>query len=93
MSKHKIVATIELEEPVEYGNEVIEKLEIRKPKGRHYRKMPIEPKTAGDVMVVAEELTGQPGPVIDELSFEDAHRLMVELGKLFSGSRTTGSTG
>jgi len=78
MAKDKI-KIIPLSEPVEHGSETITVLEIKQPKAKHLRSMPLEPDT-GDLLDLAAKLAGQPPSVIDELSMKDMTEVLTVVG-------------
>lgn len=82
---------ITLDDPIQYGSEKISELEIRKPKAKDMRGMPLQ-MGMDDMLKLAGRLTGQPDSVIDELSFGDLGKVMDEVGKLMPDGRVIGKT-
>lgn len=82
---------LKLKEPIKWGSETIAELEIRKPKAKDLRGMPLQ-LGMGDMLKLAAKVTGQPDPVIDELSVEDMTALMEILGGFMGSSLATGQT-
>lgn len=66
---------LQLAEPIKYGSDTINELEVRKPKAKDLRKFPTNAKTLGEMLDFAGHLCGQAPSVIDELSIEDAMKL------------------
>ena len=75
--------TITLDEPVEFAGETITQLVVQPPKGKHLRKMPTEMKVVGDMIALADKLTGQPREVIDEMCVGDTMRLVEAVSSFF----------
>lgn len=71
---------LKLKEPITFGSETISTLVFHRPKAKHFRTFPMEPKF-GDVLDLMGKLCGQPTPVMDELSIAD----LTEVAKLFEG--------
>jgi len=85
MAKDK-VKSITLSEPVEHGSEIISVLEIKPPKAKHLRSMPLEPNT-GDLLNLAAKLAGQPPSVIDELSMKDMTEVLTVVGNFIDAGQ------
>ena len=68
--------TIYLVEPINIGGNEITELKIRKPKGKDFKRLPIEIKTMGDIMDWAARLADEPPSTFDELSGEDVMQIM-----------------
>lgn len=82
---------LKLKEPIAWGSEVISELEVRKPRAKHVRNLPQEPK-AGDLLDLAAALCGQTPRVIDELSIEDMQALLEVVGGFLGSGPATGSS-
>lgn len=82
---------LKLSEPIQWGSELISELEVKRPKAKHVRGLPQDPK-AGDLLDLAAALCGQTPRVIDELCIEDMNRLLEVVGSFLSSSRETGSS-
>jgi len=80
------VKTITLSEPVEHGTETISVLEIKPPKAKHLRSMPLEPNT-GDLLDLAAKLAGQPPSVIDEMSMNDMTEVLTVVGNFIDAGQ------
>lgn len=81
--------TVKLREPITFGTQVIDELVIRKPKGKDFRQLPMEP-GMGDILDLAGRLSGQPKPIIDELGAEDLLEVMNVVGGFLPGGPGTG---
>ena len=68
--KHKI----KLDDPVKFGSELVDTLEMSVPKAKHIRKLPVQP-TLDDILKICADLAGRPDSFIDELSFRDVNKL------------------
>jgi hypothetical protein len=77
MSKN---VTIKLVEPIEQGNETITEIVLVKPKGKHFKKLPMEPVHVSDLWPFTCAICNQPPSVLDELVLEDFMKLMEEVG-------------
>lgn len=84
-----VAAVIELREPIQRGTELITKLELRKPKAKDLRKLPMQLDT-GDLLNLAGALCGQPPSVIDELGMEDTSELLDTVGNFMAPGQPTG---
>ena len=74
---------LELEQPVKFGKEYIEKLALREPTSRELRGLKLGGEmTFGDILDIAQKLTEQPRRVIDSLSKKDAMALVERVGFL-----------
>lgn len=80
---------LKLKEPITWGSETIAELEIRKPKAKDLRGLPLQ-MGFGDMLKLAARCAGQPDPVIDELSIEDTTALLEVLGGFMGSSPATG---
>jgi len=78
--------TIMLSEPVEHGSETITTLEIKPPKAKHLRSMPLEPNT-GDLLDLAAKLAGHPPSVIDELGMKDMTEVLTVVGNFIDAGQ------
>lgn len=83
--------TLKLKSPVQWGSEVIFELTVQKPKAKHVRHLPAEPKT-GDLLDLAANLCGQTPRMIDELSIEDMTSLMEVVGGFLGNGPKTGES-
>lgn len=83
--------TVKLLSPVTWGSEVIFELVVQKPKAKHVRNLPAEPKT-GDLLDLAASLCGQTPRMIDELSIEDMTALMEVVGSFLGNGLKTGNS-
>lgn len=82
---------VALKHPVQFGSEKITRLEFKRPKARHFRGLPLEPKV-GDIMDLMARLADVPPSVIDELEPEDLEAASSIVGGFMPGGRATGST-
>jgi trehalose-6-phosphatase len=69
-----------LKEPIMFGSEKIDSLEVQDVKAKHMRDLPSNPNT-GDMLDLLQKLTGRPKTVIDELSVRDVTQLFELVGK------------
>lgn len=81
---------IKLDEPITFGSETIAELELRKPKAKDMRGMPMQ-LGMDDMLALASRCTSQPPSVIDELSFGDLAKVMEALGKQMGNGLPTGA--
>lgn len=63
-----------LKRPVQYGDKLIEVIELDEPKAKHIRQLPTKPKM-GDILIVVGKLCQQPDSFVDELGMGDVTRL------------------
>lgn len=91
MAKKDVYAkTIPLAEPVEWGEETITEIKLRSPKGKHFKKLPVEPKTFGDIFPFVAAISDQPPAVLDELGAEDIISLMDAVADFIPGGLEIG---
>lgn len=72
--------TVELKEPIEFGSETITEIVVNKPKGKHFRKLPVEPKLMDELWPFACAICNQPAKVLDELGADDFIAVMEVVG-------------
>ena len=96
MADRKVVDTVELETPVEYGSELIDKIEIYKPKGKDMKVfLRVGPKGEGQAEALEEfmsNVTGRTPRELDELDGDDWGRVMTAVGKLAPRGPKTGQS-
>ncbi len=80
---------IKLVQPIANGSETIHELEIREPKAKDMRGMPLN-MDMDAMLTLAGRCTGQPPSVIDELGFVDLTALMEMLGNFIKPGLLTG---
>lgn len=81
----KEAVTVTLSEPVEFGSETITQLVVQPLKGKHLRGLSDSP-GIGDLLDLAEQLTGKQREVIDGLSAKDAIRVSQVVSSFFEGT-------
>lgn len=82
---------VTLHEPIQFGEQTITELTIRKPKAKDFRALPLDMKM-GDILDLVGRLTGQPKAVIDELGIEDLQEVSSLVEGFVPGGRATGHT-
>lgn len=82
---------IVLEDPIQFGSELVSALELQKPKAKHFRHLPAEPST-GDMIDLAGRLCGQPPKVMDELSITDMKRVLEAVAGFLGVTPETGKS-
>jgi hypothetical protein len=80
---------LKLIKPFQYGSGTISELDIREPKAKDFRRMPMQP-TMGDMLNLLGSLTGHAPSVIDELSVEDMTKATEIVAGFFPSSPPTG---
>lgn len=83
--------TLTLRSPIQFGSQVVTELRMREPKAKDFRRFPMTP-TMGDILDLVGQLSGQPKPVIDELSVADLAEVSALVEGFIPGGRGTGST-
>lgn len=83
------MVTITLKNPIKFGNEMIEKINLQEIKAKHLRGLPMEPKMS-DLLDLAIKIGDQPKSVIDELSMADTKVLMTAVGGFLEDGPETG---
>jgi len=81
---------IKLTTPIQYGTETISELELRPPKAKDMRGLPLK-MGMDDMLTLASRCTAQPPSVIDELSFDDVTAVMEAIGNFIGRGRKTGA--
>ena len=87
MSGDKVVYLVE---PINHGGEEITELKIRKPRGKDFKKLPIDIKLCGDILDWAARLAEVPPSVFDLLSAEDVMQVMEVVGDFLPNALATG---
>lgn len=85
-----MTVTIKLETPVEIGNDLIEEIKLRRPKGKDMKSLPGNP-TMGDYQKLAGKLSGQLPAVFDEMDGYDLTQVLDAVGNFFTTGPTTGA--
>lgn len=80
---------IKLNTPIQYGSETIAELELRAPKAKDMRGMPLQ-MDFDSMLTLASRCTAQPPSVIDELSFDDLTAVMEEISNFIGRGLPTG---
>lgn len=80
---------VRLKYPIEYGQEVITELKLRRAKGREYRMFHSGEPSMSDMLDLLGKLCGQAPSVIDELDGEDIEAAFVALEKCLPSSLKT----
>jgi hypothetical protein len=81
--------TVKLMFPITVGGAVLSQLELKKPKAKHLKDMPAEPKF-GDLMRIAAKLADLPPSTVDELEAADAMAVAEAVGNLLAPGQKTG---
>ena len=90
-SKKPEFVELTLEEPYEFGSDTISELQIRRPKGRDFKKMPAGLEdNPGMLLDWAAHLCGHPDVVFDEMDCIDVNRLLEVVGGFFDTGPKTG---
>lgn len=82
--------TIKLGYPIEWHKEEIKELKLQRPKGKHFKKFPVEPKM-GDFLALGVELAGHPPSLADELDGQDVMKVVEVVGNFLGGNSQTGN--
>lgn len=82
---------MKLRYPVTFGSKTITELEFKRPKAKHFRKMPAAP-GVGDMLDLVASLTDQPSNVIDELDASDMEEALQIVGGFTARGPETGAT-
>lgn len=80
-----------LTESINFGSETILKITLQPLKAKHLRGLSDKPGMS-ELLDLVGKASGQPKPVIDELSAADALSLMEIVGGFLTRSRETGSS-
>ncbi len=88
----EIFKTITLLHPVKFGDETIDKLDIRKPKARDFRALGNLDRPFSMLLDLAAQLTALPASVLDDLDADDLPALMEVMSGFLGGFQGTGKT-
>lgn len=80
-----------LSEPVRFGSEIITRFELQPLKAKHLRGLPDKPGMT-EMLNLVSKSSGQPTPVVDEVSASDALALVEIIGSFLQPFRGTGSS-
>ena len=85
--------TYKLKYPIQIGSELIADIKIKRPKGKHFRKMRALGKdmSFADVLDMIASLAGLAPSVIDEMDIEDVTALGELMNGFFSSERPSSS--
>lgn len=81
---------IKLKHPIQYGSETIHELDMRRPKAKDLRGLPIKMEM-DHMLTLAGRCSAQPDSVINELDFEDMMSVVEVLGNFIGSSLPTGN--
>lgn len=81
---------IKLSYPVQFGSETIHELELRRPKAKDLRGLPLKMEM-DHMLTLCGRVSGQPDSVINELDFDDTMKVVEVLGNFIGSSLPTGS--
>ena len=81
--------TYKLKHPVKVGSEEIFELTFQRPKAKHLRLLPSDPKV-GDLLNFAAKLAGKTPVEIDELEMEDTMEVLEIVGNFMPTGQKTG---
>ena len=87
--KRKLKTTINLEFPVQWGEEEISTLELRRPKAKDIENLPDKPRMK-DLLAIASRISAQPPRVISELDAADAIKVCEAVGDFLANGREIG---
>ncbi len=88
----EIFKTITLLHPVQFGDQTITTLDIRKPKARDFRALGNLDKPFAMMLDLAAQLTALPASVLDDLDAEDLGPLVEVMSGFLGGFQGTGKT-
>lgn len=80
---------IKLSQPIQYGTETISELNLREPKAKDMRGMPLQ-MGMDDMLTLAARCSEQPPSVIDELCFADLTAVTEAIGTFIKPGPQTG---
>ena len=82
---------IKLRYPVEYDGKNIDYLELKRPKGKHLKTLPVNPSTK-DMIHLAAKLSGEPTPVFDEMDAVDIIAVSETIAGFLDRGQETGAS-
>jgi len=81
--------TIKLEYPISWGEETISEIEIKRPKGKHMRKLGGNV-TMDEMLEIAQKCSAQPKSVFDEMDGQDVLKVAEVIGDFLGSGQKTG---
>lgn len=72
---------IKLKTPVVMGSIRVEEVILRKPKGKHLRKLSPSP-TLNDLLIIASKISGVESAIFDEMDSKDVVKIAEAVGEL-----------
>ena len=81
--------TLKLKYPIEFGEETIAELEIRRPKAKDIELLSASPNMK-ELLHIGARISNQPKPIIDKLDAVDALALVEVVGDFLDSGRKTG---
>jgi len=89
--KKQSTVTVELAYPIEWGEETITAIELRRPKAKDIEHLAGSP-SMKDLLLVAGKISGKVPRLIQELDATDALKLCEVVGDFLDTGRATGKT-
>jgi|AVFP01.1.fsa_nt_gi hypothetical protein len=77
----KDVTIVKLDDPIEWGDETISEIKLKKPRGKHIKNLGDDIKV-GDMLKIASKVSGVSMGVFDELSSSDCMKVAEAVGEL-----------
>ncbi len=81
---------IKLKHPITHGAETITELELRRPKAKDMRDLPLQGMGMDHMLDLAGRCAGQPPSVINELDIEDVMQVAEVVGNFMTNGLPTG---
>ena len=80
---------IKLAYPIENGSEIIDSIELKRPKGKHLRAFPSDPQPT-DMLNLAAKISGQPNHIFDEMDMKDCMTIIGAVGDFLGDGQEIG---
>ena len=82
---------VELEFPIEWGQELIKTVELKRPKGKHIKNINKDI-AMKELLEIASKISGQTPAFFDEMDAVDCLKITEEIGNFLDTGRETGET-
>jgi hypothetical protein len=84
------VVKIKLAYPIENGSETVDSIELKRPKGKHLRTFPADPKPS-DMLDLASKISVHPKHIYDEMDMKDCMTVISAVGDFLDDGQATGA--
>lgn len=79
-----------LSEPIEYNGEMVARIEMKEPRGKHIKKLDLRNLDMEQLLLVASKVSGMPPKFFDEITASDCIEIAEVISDFLEGGRSTG---